>query len=146
MTTRKKAIVGTVSVVLLFGLISETRSCTLAEWERSRVKPGMSVSDVFHSIDGWNMCSGFYFNPATKEFTHFTAGHGETCRIRGNGDSDFHQVSQEELVQAVEKQKSEGQSLQIAFSYMESSPHATFVVDFDSDGKVQNVRDVHLGR
>jgi hypothetical protein len=147
MTTRRKAIVGTVSAVLFFGLLSGTRSCTSAERERRRIKPGMSASDVFHAINDWEICHGTYFNPDTKEFAHFNASRvGESYHLRATGETNIHQVnSLEELIQALEKQMKEGQSWNIAVYYVGSYPRASFRVHFDSHGKVQNVAAVVLG-
>jgi hypothetical protein len=147
MTTRRKAIVGTVSAVLLFGLLSGTRSCTSAERERSQIKPGMSASDVFHAINDWDICLGTYFNPDTKEFADFNASKdGKSYHIRAKGETNSHQVnSLEGLIQAIEKQMNEGQSWHIEVSYVRSYPRATFRVDFDSHGKVKNLADVVLG-
>jgi len=147
MTTRRKVIVGTVFAVLFFGLLSGTRSCTSAERERSRIKPGMSASDVFHAINDWTFCLGTCFNPDTKEFAHFNASRvGESYHIRATGETNSHQVnSLEELIQAIEKQMNEGQSWHIGVYYVESYPRASFRVDFDSHGKVQNVADVVVG-
>ncbi len=146
MTTRKKAIVGTVSAFLALTLFQGTRSCARAERERGQIKPGMRVSDVFHAINEWELCRGYYFNPATKELANFSASRdGETYHIRANGEMNSHQVrSLEELIQAIEKQMVEGQFWHIEVSYVRSYPRATFRVDFDSHSKVQNVADVVL--
>ncbi len=147
MTTRKKAILGIVFAFLVFSFSQGTRSCRQAERERSQIQPGMSVSDVFHAINDWDLCLGTYFNPDTKEFAAFNAfRHGESYEISAKGETNSrHLSSLEELIQAIEKQMGEGQSWSVQVTYHRSYPRATFRVDFDSHGKVRNVADVVLG-
>ncbi len=146
MTTRKKAILGVVFAFLVFSFSRGTQSCRHAERARSQIKPGMSVSDVFHAINDWDLCLGTSRNPATNEFGFFTASRDrETYSIRAKGEMGSHQLSSlEELIQAIKRQMGEGQSWSVQVTYHRSYPRATFRVDFDSHGKVRNVADVVL--
>jgi len=79
-----------------------------------------------------------------SEFSAFR--HGESYDISAKGETNSRQVnSLEELIQAIEKQMGEGQAWHIQVTYIAGYPRATFRVDFDSHGRVQNVADGVLG-
>lgn len=148
MTTRKKAVLGAVAALLALALFQGTQSCVRAGWERSRIKIGMSVSDVFHAINGWRFCSGSFFDPATKEFAQFRVvkkDEGSGYYVHVHGETEYRQIdSEEELIQMAQKQMSPGQSWSIQFTYF-GYPRSTFRVDFDSHGKVQGVSGIGGG-
>ena len=144
MSRGKKIVIGGISACLLLWLADGTKSCRRAEGDKARIKPGVSVAEVFEVTDDWNL-SSVYCNEMRNR-GHFLAGHfSGTYSIATHEPEGEHTIgSRDELIEVVEKEMGQGCNWHISFTYM-GVPRSTFRVDFDAQGKVKDVSDTFTG-
>jgi len=141
MTTRTKA-VASAFLLLVFGPMMQ--SCLRAEWYHSKLKPGMTVAEVFNAEDGWFMCDGHSQRPPSDPHTLFWAstGEGGTYNIHISGHPGDQRIgSKQELIETVRQLMSDGHAWNISFTWF-GIPRSGFIVSFDVRGSVEKVGDI----
>ena len=125
--------------LILLGSLSTMSGCWHAYHDRSQVKLGMSVTDVFNAVDHWDLCLSTYRNETTKEFGTFNVLKEPGGHLYRVPKYDKTIDSQEEFIEFVEKQMSNGQAWSSQFTYYAGPTRNTFRVDFDRNGKVVEI-------
>ncbi len=105
----------------------------------------MSVSDVFLTVDQWDLCITSYLDQKTHEFGTFNVAKepgGETYRV-SKYDKTFR--TKLDFVDFAEQTMKNGQAWNSQFTYFAGGIRNTFRVDFDASGKVINVSGIGGG-
>jgi len=141
MTPRTKVVT---SVFLLLFLGSMMQSCLRAEWYHSKLKPGMTVPEVFNAVNGWFRCQGNSQRAPTDPYLLFwasPAGDG-TYGIHISGQAGDQRIgSKEELIEIVQQQMSDGHAWHISFTWF-GLPRSSFLVSFDAHSRVEKVSNI----
>jgi hypothetical protein len=120
-----------------------------AEQARSTVHPGMTVADVLHSATGWILLGAssdapetapghlsavsLAFHPENNRFIYFDSMKGAD-----------RELSESETLDLLRQKLGDGYSWQFRFTFGSSTPqHFSFKVEFDKDGRVQEVKPVY---
>jgi len=141
MKTRTR-VVASGLVLLVLGPM--TQSCLRAEWYHHKLKPGMTVAEVFNAVDGWMMCNGHSRRPANDPYSLFwaTSVSDGTYTIHSSGDEGERRInSREELIQSVQQQMSDGHTWHVGFIWF-GHPRSSFLISFDVHGRVERVSDI----
>jgi hypothetical protein len=141
MTTGTK-VVTSAFLLLVFG--SSMQSCLRAKWYHTKLKPGMTVPEVFNAVDGWFRCDGHSQRAPTDPYLLFWASPGGdgTYFVHISGQTgDQRSGSKEELIETVQQQMSDGRAWHISFTWS-GLPRSSFLVSFDAHGRVEKVSDI----
>jgi hypothetical protein len=120
-----------------------------AEKARSTVHPGMTVAEVLHSVTGWILLGAssdapetapghlsavsLGFHPEDNTFTYFDAMKGAD-----------RELSESETLELLHQKLGDGYIWRFRFTFVSSTPqHFSFKVEFDKDGRVQEVKPVY---
>jgi len=127
-----------VAVIGLF-MLSQS-ACVQAQWARSRIKPGMSVGDVFRAIDGWDWCTAYSLRTETEKFVGYHLTHGQNQYFMRHSWQDASQqfTGKDELIPVIEKLMNDGHAWRMSFTYL-GGLRASFAVSFDLHGRVETV-------
>lgn len=137
--TKQTKIAVIVGGLMLVGLLPTVLGFVRANYERSQVSRGMSVSDVFIRVDQWNLCISSYQDQNTHKFDGFNVAKepgGEMYRVP-KYDKTFR--SKLDFLDFAEQTMNNGQAWNSQFTYFAGAMRNTFRVDFDASGKVVNV-------
>jgi hypothetical protein len=137
--TAKKKILASAFLLLVIGLM--VQSCLRAGWYHAKLRPGMTVREVFSAVDGWFMCNGNSQRPPTEPYLLFWAnpGEGGTYTIHVAGQTGDQQIgSKEDLINTLQQQMSDGHAWHISFTWS-GIPRSSFLVSFDAHGRVEKI-------
>jgi len=107
--------------------------------DRGKVSRGMSLTSVFGTVEGWNLCINSYLDESTKEFGSFSIAKDPGAPTYRAAKYDKTMYSKEEFVQFIGQQMNNGKSWNSQFTYVAGPVRNTFRVDFDANGRVVNV-------
>lgn len=139
---KRTQIIAIAFIVIIFGPMFY--GCGRVEWKHSRVKPGMTVAQVFEMTDGWWMCDGFSDRAKPEEPRHFWLTGSDGHYSMSVKDLSERQPieSEEEMISRVQQTMSDGHPWRVSFSYFASvPPRIAFAVEFDAQGRVTTVGD-----
>lgn len=138
-TRKSRKIVRICLAVIALVLISQS-ACVQAEWARSRIKPGMSVGDVFRAIDGWDWCVAYSPNTPPEKFVSYHLTHSQNQYFMQTGYQGARQqfTGKDELIPAMQKLMNDGHPWRMSFTYL-GGLRASFAVSLDLRGRVETV-------
>jgi hypothetical protein len=120
-----------------------------AEKARSAVHPGMTVTDVLHSVTGWISLEASSDAPNTDSDHPSTVNLGP--RSENNRFTYFdtangadRELSESETLVLLRQKLGDGYDWRFRFTFVSSTPqHFSFKVEFDKDGRVREVKPVY---
>jgi hypothetical protein len=142
-------IAGCIAVSILFFFIARESGHQKAEKARSTVRPGMTVAEVLHSVTGWILLGASSDAPETDPghppavSLGFHSKSNKFIYFDGMNGAD-RELSEAETLVLLHQKLGDGYSWQFRFTFVSTTPqHFSFKVEFDKDGRVQEVRPVY---
>ena len=136
-----------VGIVIVLGIVLVgTRGCQRALRMQGRMKPGMTVVEVFHVAGEWNdwHCEMHPTEWSANE-PRITIGRGQNrfhYTFQSPTESEQGSFSQDELATALLRRMGEGQPWRAVFQFSNPGRSVIFALTFDSNHRVSEVSSV----
>jgi hypothetical protein len=141
---RKKFIVCAVAAIMIAYASVATRTAGVVGRKASRIRAGMSFSEVSRQLDGWTMINAHPPGRGTqnraKPGAEYFGYSGEVyvlTPVEPDGrQTDLRKISQTEFEQRMEKLLSDGEPWTVYFNFRIIGPDTGVLLRFDGRGKV----------